>query len=90
MNHYVITYHVIIDERSSIEGTTGNVVFGARHAKDYKPLQVAQYIREEYALLYPGATNIRVRFQEVELVDEEVYETASGDFTLEQWLCKVE
>ena len=89
MNHYIITYHVIIDDSAPIEGTTGNVVFGARHLRDYKPLQVARYIREEYELMYPRAQDIRVRFQQVELVEEHDYEKASPAFTLAQWMCKV-
>ena len=89
MNHYIITYNVHLDDRRPIAGTTGNVVFGPRHSKDYKPLQLAQYIREEYELLYPRAQNIRVRFQQVELVDEERYEDVCDSFTLAQWMCKM-
>jgi hypothetical protein len=88
MNHYIITYQVIIDNHQPIVGTTGNVVFSAKHSRDYKPLQVAQYVREEYELQYPDANEIRVRFQYIELVDEQRYEELSDSFTLTQWMCR--
>lgn len=88
MNHYIITYQVIVDNHQPITGTTGNVVFAAKHSRDYKPLQVAQYVREEYELLYPNAGEIRVRFQYVELVDEQRYDELCHTFTLTQWMCR--
>lgn len=82
MKHFIITYRVFIDSSSPFTGLTGNVVPDAKHSKDYKPLKVADHLKAAYSLQYPRAHHIRVLFDNVQPVDEALYNIASQAFTM--------
>lgn len=84
MNHFIITYRVLVDNSITIVGTTGNVVFGETNAIDYKPSKVGSYLMETYRERYPEANHITVLFQDIHPVSAEYYEKACNTFTLPQ------
>jgi hypothetical protein len=88
MMYFIISYRVLVDNSLHLKGLTGNFVVNAKHSRDYKPLEVAEMLKEEYHLQYPHAHSIRVQFGNVQAVDEARYHIASQDFTMPLRMCE--